>query len=208
MLLPKSLLLRFLSHCVLVEVWLANCSPLLPSSSPPSILHPPPPPPLGSLGRQRAITMVIWTQIPHTPVHCDRRVLRWEGTKCHSNRFFLCFCFGLNSRWVCSLIHVLSCTGETARETVGVRETSWLEKCIEWPGNTLYKLTDLLLCLELDTSVSTLPCSVLYTEVVHEFWPDSDQICCEFIRSDDQMWPGLSPTKLHVCYSLIHFIKQ
>lgn len=70
------------SYCVLVAASL----PPLPS---PPTLQPPP----GSLGRQRAITMVIWTQIPHTPVHCDWRALRWEGTKCHSNRFFCVFVF-------------------------------------------------------------------------------------------------------------------
>lgn len=92
-------------HYILIEAQLLTCSPLQSSSSfssPLSILIPPP----GSLGRQRAITMVIWTQIPHTPVHCDWRVRRWEGTKCHSNRFFLCFCFGLNPQWDCAQICV------------------------------------------------------------------------------------------------------
>lgn len=68
--------------------WLATCSITAPSPPPPT-LQPPP----GSLGRQRAITMVIWTQITHTPVHCDWHALRWEGTKCHSNRFFCVFVF-------------------------------------------------------------------------------------------------------------------
>ncbi len=81
--------------CVLVEAWLATCSfyaPPSPSPPPPPLPPPTLQPPPGSLGRQRAITMVIWTQ-PHTPVHCDWRALRWEGTKCHSNRFFCVFVF-------------------------------------------------------------------------------------------------------------------
>lgn len=89
-------------HCILIEAWLVTCSINAPSPPP---QHQPPP---GSLGRQRAITMVIWTQIPHTPVHCDWRALRWEGTKCQSNRFFCVFVFasflgGIVLRSMCSV---------------------------------------------------------------------------------------------------------
>lgn len=68
-------------------------------------------------GRQRAITMVTRVQNPHTAVHCDWRALRWEGTKCHSNRFFLCFCFCLNTQWDCLSLdsRVQPQTGERPR---------------------------------------------------------------------------------------------
>lgn len=61
-----------------------------------SVPVPPVPPtnaPPGSPGRQGAITMAIWTQIPHRAVRCEWHVLRWGGTKCQSDRVFSCCCF-------------------------------------------------------------------------------------------------------------------
>lgn len=87
------LLLHHLTAFWLRKAWLATCSLTAPSTSSPTIQHPP-----GSLRRQRVIAMVMWTQIPHTPVHCDWRALRWEGTKCHSNRFFCVFVFASTLR--------------------------------------------------------------------------------------------------------------
>lgn len=73
------------SHSIL-DAQLVSCSvpvpPLPPTNAPP-----------GSPGRQCTITMAIWTQISHRAVRCDWHVLRWDGTKCQSDRVFSCFCF-------------------------------------------------------------------------------------------------------------------
>lgn len=54
-----------------------------------------------------------------------------RGNKMSQQQVFLCFCFCLNSQWDYAQIHALTYTGGTAGETVGVRETRWLEKRTE-----------------------------------------------------------------------------
>lgn len=120
-------------QCFLIETCLVIYSIAVPSL--PSTQHEPPP---GRLGRQRAITMVIRTQIPHTPVHCDWCALRWEGTKCQSNRFFRVFVFasilgGIVLRSMCwlTLRGLLEWLSELGKQVVLTNELKEMD-CKMW----------------------------------------------------------------------------
>lgn len=128
----------------------------------------PPPPrnaPLGRTGRQRAITMAIWTQIPYTAVRCDWRALRWDGTKCQSNRVFFFSLF---------LFFASGLQGQTLRSDY---RDSWSERWTwqvdlttgEWRGGGLIKAES--------RSEAKIKQNVFWTQtslflVRLYFWPD------------------------------------
>lgn len=125
-------------RCILIKARMLTCSVASPPLLLPTPSDLPHPTPLGSLGRQRAITMVIWIQIPHTLVHCDWRVLRWEGTKCQSNRFFTCFCFCCFPRRDCA--QILALTGVWLPPIPsGVRCGSKTRKCTSFLQENILK---------------------------------------------------------------------
>lgn len=100
---------------------LHNC-PLLPTTNPPTPSREP-------WETESHHHGDVNTDPPHTgPLWLACVEVR--GNKMSQQQVFLCFCFCLKSQWNCARMHVLSHSGGTTAQTVGVRETTWLEKWI------------------------------------------------------------------------------